>query len=467
MRVESRRGPVILLEFNELAPALMERFMGEGLLPNFARFRAESHAYITDAEETPPNLEPWIQWVTVHSGLPFEEHRIFYLGDGPKLDRPCVWDSVSASGRPVWICGSMNIRHDERLLGCVLPDPWTDAVPPRPAALEPFYRFVRQHVLEYTSDRVPLRPGDYARFAGFMAGHGLSPATAQAIARQLLAERGGPWRWRRAALLDKLQCDLFEWYFRRCRPALSTFFINSTAHFQHMYWRNMEPEKFEHKPTSKEQAAFRDAIRFGYQQMDRLIGRFLELAESGATLVLATALSQKPCLLYEARGGKVLHRARDPRALLGFAGIPGSPRISPVMSTDFHLEFDCDDDAAEAARRLDALRLGEDRPAMNVELSGRVVLTGPTTAPVPGDAVLSSPETGRAAPFFQLFYRAEGLKSGMHHPDGLLWIRLPSRERAAHAGKVGLTSIAPTLLEMLGAPRPPSMRGAPLAEVLA
>jgi len=467
MRVESRRGPVVLLELNELSPALMRRFMDEGLLPNFRRFHDESHAYITDAEEAPPNLEPWIQWVTVHSGLPFDEHRVFYLGDGPRLDRPCVWDAVSAEGRPVWICGSMNIRHDVPLRGCVLPDPWTDAVPARPAALEPFRRFVRQHVLEYTSDRVPLRPADYARFVAFMASHGLRPATARAIVEQLVAERGGPWRWRRAVLLDRLQHDLFEHYFRRERPALSTFFLNSTAHFQHMYWRNMEPEKFEHQPTSEEQAAFSDAIRFGYREMDRIVGRFLELAEGGATLVLATALSQKPCLLYEKRGGKVLYRARDLQVLLDFAGVRGSPRVSPVMATDFHLEFGRDDDAAAAARRLEALHLGEDRPAMNVELSGRVVLAGPITVRVPDDAVVSSGDGGRSAPFFELFYRAPGLKSGMHHPDGLLWIRLPSRERATHAGKVGLTSIAPTLLALLGTPRPPSMRGAPLADVLA
>ena len=62
---------VILLEFNELCPSLMGQFIQQGKLPNFQRFYNESAVYTTDAEEQPPNLEPWIQWVTVHTGQPY------------------------------------------------------------------------------------------------------------------------------------------------------------------------------------------------------------------------------------------------------------------------------------------------------------------------------------------------------------------------------------------------------------
>jgi len=53
--------PAIVLELNELTPTLMWRFMSEGRLPNFSRLFEESHAFITDAGEDPPRLEPWIQ----------------------------------------------------------------------------------------------------------------------------------------------------------------------------------------------------------------------------------------------------------------------------------------------------------------------------------------------------------------------------------------------------------------------
>src|ERR1051326_2738241 len=80
-----KKEAVILLEFNELTPSLMHRFMAEGKLPNFFRLYNEAHTFITDAGEEPPYLEPWIQWVTGHGGVPYREPQIFNLGGGTKV----------------------------------------------------------------------------------------------------------------------------------------------------------------------------------------------------------------------------------------------------------------------------------------------------------------------------------------------------------------------------------------------
>src|SRR5687768_9819058 len=114
---------VILLEFNELTPSLLHQFIQQGELPNFERFYRESIVYTTDAEETGETLNPWIQWVTVHSGLSYEEHGVFELNEGHKLTKPCVWDLLSSEGYRVWVCGSMNVKYDVPLNGHVLPDP--------------------------------------------------------------------------------------------------------------------------------------------------------------------------------------------------------------------------------------------------------------------------------------------------------------------------------------------------------
>jgi hypothetical protein len=123
------------------------------------------------------------------------------------------------------------------------------------------------------------------------------------IARQLLSERFGNTHWKRAFILDDLQFDLFSAGYRRLRPAFSTFFLNSTAHMQHVYWRHMEPDLFKATPTNGQLNDYRSAILHGYQRMDRLLDRMLDVVD-GATVVFATALSQQPCLAYEERGGK-------------------------------------------------------------------------------------------------------------------------------------------------------------------
>ena len=154
-----------------------------------------------------------------------------------------------------------------------------------------------------------------------MVSHGLSGTTIAAFARQFLAERANDQYWKRATLLDKLQFDVFSWYYRKERPQFATFFSNSTAHFQHYYWREMEPHLFKVQPTAQQRVARENAILYGYQEMDKLLARLIALADSNTIVIFATAISQKPCLMYEEQGGKVLYRPRDFSTLMSFANV--------------------------------------------------------------------------------------------------------------------------------------------------
>ena len=72
---------MVMLEFNELCSDLIQEFMADGHLPNFRRLYDRSTVYATQAGETAPRLEPWIQWPTVHSGMTYAEHGVFELGE--------------------------------------------------------------------------------------------------------------------------------------------------------------------------------------------------------------------------------------------------------------------------------------------------------------------------------------------------------------------------------------------------
>ena len=457
-------GPMIVLEFNELSPALMETFVNQGYLPNFKRLRDSSQAFITVAEEVAPNLDPWIQWVTVHSGLSFDQHGIHHLGDGHKLAVKSLWDMISARGKPVWVCGSMNIKYDRPFHGAVVPDPWTVGTTPFPDELSAYYLFVQRNVQEYTNDRVPLSLGDYARFLKFMVMHGLSLHTIRSIVRQLASERRtGKGRWKRATILDKLQRDVFLHYLKKLRPQFSTFFLNSTAHFQHAHWRNMDPEPFKIKPTDADQSEYQNAVRYGYEEMDGIVGDIMAAAPANAVLVLATALSQQPCLIYEDIGGKTFYRPRTFEPLLEFAGVKGCQKVEPVMSEQFHLRFASESDAAVAADRLAALRI-DGHEAMHVERRGTNVFSGcKVFSQLDHEVVLEGGPGETSIPFFRLFYQVESLKSGMHHPDGILWMRIPGRAPTVYREKVSLRDVAPTILSMFGIEKPDYMTGKVLA----
>lgn len=459
--------PVILLELNELTPRLMERFIGAGKLPTFARFYRESRIFTTEADAGVAELEPWIQWITVHSGLGAHEHGVHDLGDGYLVREKQIWDLLSDSGRKVWVCGSMNVQYRAPIRGWILPDPWMTKVSPQPAdELLPYFRFVSANVLGHTLDRVPLTAAETFAFAAFMARHGLSGATVAAIARQLAAERLHPnVRWKRTTILDDLQFDLFRWVYQKERPDFSTFFSNSTAHFQHLYWRNLEPERFRVKPDSADQSAYADAILHGYQQMDRLLDRFLRLAGDEATLIFCTAFSQQPFLVYEESGGKRWYRPLHFDRFLRDVGITTPATVAPVMAHQFQADFETEAAAVAAETQMASLRYAG-RQAVFVRRTGHQIFAGcQLTEAVEPDAVLTVGESDRSIPFFQVFYRVEGLKSGMHHPEGMLWIRTPERRHSVESAKVPLVAIAPTLLEMFGLPKPDYMKGNAIAPV--
>ncbi|MBA2291438.1 MAG: alkaline phosphatase family protein [Gemmatimonadales bacterium] len=443
--------PVLMLEFNELSPELMHRFITEGHLPNFKRLHDESLVYVTDAEEEQDVLEPWIQWVTVHTGLSYGEHGVFQLGDGPKCKKLRIWDILSREGFTNWICGSMNLRYEEPFNGVLLPDPWTVGAKPHPVhEFDAYLRFVTVQVQEHTNKSVPLSASDYIAFLRWMMAHGLSLSTITYIVRQLANERiTGKFHWRRAIVLDRLQWDVFNWYFKRVKPDFSTFFLNSTAHFQHVHWRNMDPTPFAVKPTDKEQANYENAVLYGYQQMDDVVGRALALAGNTHTIVFSSALGQQPCVKYEESGGKVFYRPHNFRAFTSWAGLTMPHEIQPVMSEEFHVILESEDDAKAAEAQLATLMMNG-RQVMRVRREGTDLMVGCGIFDrIDGEPTISA--AGQpVAKFFELFYLADGLKSGMHHPDGILWIRNESRHHYVHPEKIPLRSVAPTLLAMFG-----------------
>lgn len=452
---------VIVMEFNELSPVLMEKFMLAGKLPSFRRFHDEAEVWTTEADAPAPQLEPWIQWVTVHSGVPFSEHGIEHLTDGYKLEHKSIWDQLSDAGQKVWVCGSMNVKYETPINGWVLPDPWTANVPPHPEEiLAPYFRFVSANVQEHTRSDVPLTRAEQVEFLKFMARHGLQPATVAALARQIASERFSDAHWKRATLLDRLQFDLFRWYWERERPDFATLFLNSTAHYQHVYWRNMEPEHFKIKPDPGEQEVYEDAILFGYQQMDKLCARLMKMAGDDVTLVLVTALSQQPCLDYEEIGGKAVYRPVDFDRLLSAVGIDTPAKVTPVMAEDFRCVFENEEDARSAERKLGELSF-DDRPAIGVKRIGAELQCGCRIwEQVAPDAMLSA--NGATIPFFDLFYSLNLLKSGSHHPDGIFWIRTRERRHVVREEKTPLTSVAPTILKLCGLEEPSHVGAEPL-----
>ncbi len=275
------------------------------------------------------------------------------------------------------------------------------------------------------------------------------------IAQQLMLElRDRKERWRRAVLLDQMQFDVFRYAWQKNRFDFSTFFTNSTAHFQHCYWRHMQPEAFTVKPDIDDIRRYGNAIQFGYESMDRQLGDFLRLDDGQTLFVLATALSQEPQLEYQDVGGWHFYRPYDAVALLRDLGIRYA-RLQSIMAQQYVLDLSSPAETEFASRRLRALTC-DGQPLFHIIDKGPLSLGFGSNIKhqIPEHAVLSisTDEVTWSKRFYDLFYMIDGTKSGGHNPRGLLWFK--TGHHHVYSEPVELMDVFPTLLEELGVQPP-------------
>jgi len=443
---------VILIEFNELCPPLLDRWMAEGKLPNFKKFHDAAQVFVSEADvKSGPHLEPWVQWYSMHTGLSHEQHGVSHLTDGPEAGHRDIWQMLIEGGKHVGDCGSMNAKGFAAPGSFYLPDPWCTVENTSPEELRIFYRFVSRYVQEYTNPTFTLSRADYLRFVSFMATHGLRPSTVWSIVKQLATEKifDGKRSWQRAPLLDRMQIDVFRHYQRTLRPDFATYFANSTAHYQHSYWRHMDPGAFKVQPSAADLDAYGDAVLFGYRQMDRLLEDFFAIEDDNVMLVLATALSQQPFLRGEDEGGHTYYRVRDIDKLLDRLGA-GAAQVNPVMTHQYLAHFADQAQADRAKDLLSSVRY-DGRPVFDFAPSNPATLyfgngvhrVVPESAEVMLGGVSNQPQ-----PYYEVFYHIDEMKSGMHHPDGVLWFKTGNHAR--HVDKVSILDVLPTLLDFFG-----------------
>jgi hypothetical protein len=362
-------------------------------------------------------------------------------------------------------CGSMNARALAGKGVFCMPDPWCSNEPAFPNEVEVFKNVMAKLVQESTRNTA-LSVSELLPFLTFLVRHGLSVHTVRAILSQLGGERisQADVKWRRVALADRLQFDIFRHYYRRMRPDFATFFINSTAHLQHAYWRHMQPDAFSVKPSKMELKSYGGAVLFGYRSMDALLRQFCSLIDPDTTIILCSALSQQPFLKRETRGGQHFYRLRDISYFLELLGI--TPRlVEPVMTHQYLLRFADRAEAEKAMAATKQIRFDE-QEVFGVRASGSDIHLGCQVFDKleKNAKIYGIPGRNEPLPFLDLFYPIDAIKSGRHHPEGVLWLR--TGHHAVHADPVSILDIAPTIYDLMGVSQlvdGDGLRGASLA----
>ena len=439
---------VLLIEFNELCPSLLDKWIAEGKLPNFERFYKQSDVYVTEADAEPPHLNPWTQWFSVHSGKSFDTHQVKRLTDGPLSKEKDIWTFLAEQGMSVGNFSSMNCKSFDYKDSFYFPDPWTQTEKPFPQQLSKLNDFVSSNVQEHT--RVGASKANLAmEFLGFYLKNGFNFKTVFNILGQLIKERKEKkQQWRRAFVLDWLGFDVFSSLIKKQTPDFATFFSNSTAHMQHGYWRHHDPDAFEVKPSQSEIDIYGSAIFEAYRNQDYLLGEFFKLEEKfGYKLVLLSALSQQPFTKYEKSGGQQFYRLLDVEKFIGSLGFTPS-EVLPTMTHQFRARFNDDSQAAEIKEKLQEIKAPDGSPLFYCHLDNpkEVYFACAQTSELDLSATVNI--NGKDVVLSSLLNKIDGSKSGCHHPDGIAWFKWGAPK--VHENKISLTDVAPTISDYFG-----------------
>lgn len=345
-----KRSPLVLLELNEINFAVVREYVDadSSVFPALQRLMAGKMVR-TEAESKYEEIEPWIQWVSVHTGLSYDQHRIFRLGDIVGSGVPQIYEQLEKQGIEVGCVSPMNAENRLKNPSYFLPDPWTSTQTDGSWWSRILHDAISQAVNDNAKAKVSFRSKialllglvRFARFTHYAA-----------YLRLAVGARRAPWR--KALFLDLFLHDLHMTLQRARKPGFSSLFLNAGAHIQHHYFLSAQPikQRSDKRNPIWYVGADVDPVKEMLTFYDGVVGDYLQA--EGIELIVATGLSQLP---YDRL--KYYYRLREHRDFLRLVGI-NCIGVHPRMTRDFLMEFVDAAAMQSALERLRSLRVEQD-----------------------------------------------------------------------------------------------------------
>ena len=331
---------IIFVELNEINFDAVTFYIKRGeLLPGFNTL-IEQGIVVTEAEAEYENLEPWIQWPSVHTGKTYKEHKVFRLGDFVNSTDEQFFEKVEKAGFSVGAVSPMNASNKLKNSSYFIPDPWTQT----PCDNSFFSKRITDAIAQAVNDNSQSKLTFKTAFNLGLAFVALvKPARYFSMAKFAFNALGKPWK--KALFLDMLLYEIHKTLIKRKKPNFSTLFLNAGAHIQHHYFFN---SPYVASPELKNPSWYIGKDKDPFLEMlkvyDEMLTDLLEL--SNTEIIVATGLSQKP---YDQQ--KFYYRLKDHASFLKKFGVEFVD-VVPRMTRDFLVSFDTEEQALEAEQQL-------------------------------------------------------------------------------------------------------------------
>jgi hypothetical protein len=335
---------LILLELNEINFDAVNHYVDlyPGTLMGFEKLKALP-SITTKAESQYEELEPWIQWPSLHTGCTYPEHKIFRLGDFVKSTNVQFFEAVESSGFTVGAISPMNASNKLQKPAYFIPDPWTKTPSDGSFLSKAITSAIVQAVNDNSKSKLTVKTIVNLVIA-FIAL--VNPVRYFSMVRYALTSFGKPWR--KALFLDMLLFEIHKTLFSQKKPNFSTLFLNAGAHIQHHYFYNSSyvvspdltnPDWY----VGKNEDPFLEMLKIYDDMLLNLLNN------KNSEILIATGLSQAPF-----KTAQFMYRLRDHSSFLTDMGVKFD-QLSPRMTRDFLVSFASEAEALDAEKVLSSI----------------------------------------------------------------------------------------------------------------
>jgi hypothetical protein len=348
MNAIERTLVIELNEFNiELLQQAAERFGLENVRTVLNWRHCETKA---DHDKEHSGLDPWCQWVSIHTEQPSSSHNVIRLGDVDKLKHGQIWERLGEQGISTGVWGVMNARRNNAPQNCFFTtDPWNFTERPYPESVAGFFALP----VYYSKNYMDLSYTQATRAALTTLGAVLRQLPVATLWKDFLFVL----RQVRGSKLNTcflfgafelLSTRLFLKFRKKHNPEVCFVFLNLIAHFQHHDWKSVD--------------GVDDSARAVFSFLDRILGALLLEQTGSQRVLLLNAFTQKNV----SREAFFCYRQINPLGFLQRVGLQ-PVRVEQCMTNDGHAFFASAEACQRAADCLRGARIG-DVPAFAIEV---------------------------------------------------------------------------------------------------
>jgi hypothetical protein len=386
------------LNFEALSEYNLEKYPNlKFLIKNFKHTTSENEYHL---------LEPWIQWLTIYSGLSAKEHNVFRLGDADSKKINNIFNKIENLGLKVGAIMPMNLPNNLKSAEFFIPDPWTTSSTDGSYLSNLISLTLSKIVNTNATNKIGLNDliNLFLIFIIFFRFKNLFYYI-ELLVKSLKK------KYLKAIFLDLLLNDIFYKLNNKKKTNFSNIFFNGIAHIQHHYFFNSKINKSQIKNpdwyVGTKEDPFEDMLKYYDLILSDYIGGKIKY-------IITTGLTQK---LYDRK--KYYYRIKNYKIFLNQFSIKFK-KILPRMSRDFLIEFNSKEEAAKAEKILNKIRVTNDELLFN-EIDNR----GDTlflTLTYPNEIFKETSITDGSIKINNFYYNVNlvAIKNGMHDQKGFI-----------------------------------------------